>query len=133
MSALLEELDYRSTAKGMLSLRRRRDLATGEDIFEIKLDEEFLMSSRFTAAELAMADIGLSRLSHRGLDVAVGGLGLGYTAKAALAHETVASLLVVEALAPVIEWHEAGLLPLGTELSADPRCRFALGDFFALL
>lgn len=133
MSALFEELDYRPTAKGVLSLRRRRDLATGEDIFEIKLDEDFLMSSRFTAAELALADIGLSGFSRGGLDVAVGGLGLGYTAQAALAHDTVAALLVVEALAPVIEWHQSGLLPLGAALSGDPRCRFVLGDFFAML
>jgi spermidine synthase len=91
------------------------------------------MSSRFTAAEVALADIGLSGFAHRGLDVAVGGLGLGFTAKAALAHAAVDTLLVVEALAPVIEWHEAGLLPLGAELTVDPRCRFALGDFFAML
>jgi spermidine synthase len=34
-------------------------------------------------------------------------------------------------LAEVIEWHERGLLPLGEQLTADPRCRFVNGDFFA--
>jgi len=58
--------------------------------------------------------------------------GLGYTAGAALDHESVRSLLVVDALAPVIEWHQRGLVPLGPRLTADPRCRFVLGDFFAL-
>ena len=44
-----------------------------------------------------------------------------------------ASLIVVEALQPVIDWHTAGLVPLGRELDRDePRCRFVLGDFFAL-
>ena len=43
----------------------------------------------------------------------VGGLGLGYTAAAALEHREVASLLIVDALAAVIEWHEKGLVPLG--------------------
>ena len=48
MSKLFEELDYQVTPLGAISLRRRRDLATGQDIFEIKLNEEFLMSSKFT-------------------------------------------------------------------------------------
>ena len=62
----------------------------------------------------------------------VGGLGLGYTAQAVLEHRTVGSLIVVEALQPVIDWHVAGLVPLGRELAAEPRCRFVLSDFFAL-
>ena len=42
------------------------------------------------------------------------------------------SLLVVDALDAVIEWHERGIVPLGAELTADARCRFVHGDFFAL-
>jgi spermidine synthase len=49
-----------------------------------------------------------------------------------LEHRNVRSLAVVEMLAPVIEWHATGLLPVGRELSADPRCRFINGDFFAM-
>jgi spermidine synthase len=49
-----------------------------------------------------------------------------------LGHDRVRSLTVVEYLAPIIEWHRAGILPLGTRLAGDPRCRFAEGDFFAL-
>jgi spermidine synthase len=65
-------------------------------------------------------------------EVVVGGLGLGYTAVAALAHEAVRSLLVVEALEAVIEWHQRGMVPLGMRLTSDPRCRLIHGDFFAL-
>ena len=43
-----------------------------------------------------------------------------------------ASLIVVEALEAVIDWHAEGLVPLGPELTGDPRCRFVQGDFFAL-
>ena len=50
MSLLFEELDFRSTPIGDISLRRRRDLTSGADIFEIKLGEEFLMSSLFTTS-----------------------------------------------------------------------------------
>ena len=132
MSALFEELDYRETPIGALSLRRRRELRLGVDVFEIKLGEDFLMSSLFTASEIALARLGLAELSGRALDVVVGGLGLGYTAAAVLEHKEVGSLLVVEALAAVIDWHRSGLVPLGPGLSGDHRCRFVHGDFFAL-
>ena len=132
MSALFEELDYRATPIGALSLRRRRELRLGVDVFEIKLGEDYLMSSQFTASEIALARLGLAELSGRNLDVAVGGLGLGYTARAVLEHAQVGSLLVVEALAAVIDWHREGLVPLGAELTGDARCRFVHGDFFAL-
>jgi hypothetical protein len=132
MSFDFEELDYRPTPIGALSLRKRRELKLGVDVFEIKLGDEFLMSSLFTASEIALARLGLAELSEHGLDVVVGGLGLGYTAKAVLEHQKVASLLVVEALEAVIEWHAEGLVPLGPELTGDLRCRFVQGDFFAL-
>lgn len=136
MSRSFEELDYRLTPIGALSLRRRRELSLGVDVFEIKLGDEFLMSSLFTASEIALARLGLAALvrhkSNEALAVVVGGLGLGYTAHAVLEHQTVSSLVVVEALQPVIDWHVAGLVPLGRALTDDARCRFVLGDFFAL-
>ncbi len=132
MAAMFEELDYRDTPIGALSLRRRRELRLGVDVFEIKLGDEFLMSSLFTASEIALADLGLADLPGPGLNVVVGGLGLGYTAQAVLAHGQVASLLVVDALDAVIDWHRKGMVPLGHELSGDPRCRFVQGDFFKL-
>src|SRR5713226_8499576 len=132
MSVYFEELDFRPTAMGALSLRRRRHLGSGLDIYEIKLGDEFLMSSAFTVAEIALARLGLAALMRTDLDVVVGGLGLGYTALAALENRGVRSLIVVDALAEVIEWHQQGLLPLGKQLTGDPRCRFVHGDFFAM-
>lgn len=132
MSALFEELDYRPTPIGALSLRRRRELSLGVDVFEIKLGDEFLMSSLFTASEIALARLGLAELAAGSADVVVGGLGLGYTAQAVLEHDKVASLIVVDMLQAVIDWHETGLLPLGPGLTGDPRCRLVQGDFFAL-
>jgi hypothetical protein len=133
MSVYFEELDFRPTPMGALSLRRRRQLATGLDIFEIKLGDEFLMSSQFTVAEIELARLGLAALKGRkDIDVVVGGLGLGYTAQAVLENPNVQSLIVVDALAEVIEWHEQGLLPLGKQLTGDPRCRLVHGDFFAM-
>jgi len=132
MSALFAELAYSETAIGVLSLRRRRDLALGIDVYEIKLDDEFLMSSLFTEGEVALATLGLDGLAAGAADVIVGGLGLGYTAAAALDHPRLRSLVVIDALPAVIDWHRRGLVPLGTRLSEDPRCAFRQGDFFAL-
>jgi spermidine synthase len=132
MSVYFEELDFRPTPMGVLSLRRRRQLSTGLDIFEIKLGDEFLMSSAFTTAEIELARLGLAALQRKNLDVVVGGLGLGYTAQAVLENPDVRSLVVVDALAEVIEWHAQGLLPLGKQLTGDPRCRLIHGDFFAM-
>ena len=129
---MFEELDYRMTSLGGLSLRRRLEPRLDVEVYEIKLGEEFLMSSLFTASEIALARIGLAHLSGQKLDIVVGGLGLGYTANAVLAHPDVASLVVIEALGPVIEWHETGLVPLGPQLTKDSRCRLVHGDFFAL-
>src|ERR1700737_791076 len=132
MSVYFEELDFRPTPMGVLSLRRRRHLTAGLDIYEIELGDEFLMSSAFTVAESGLARLGLAALRRADLDVGVGGPGLGYTALAVLENSGVRSLIVVDALAEVIEWHEQGLLPLGQQLTGDPRSRFVHGDFFAM-
>ena len=131
-SVNFQELDYRSTPMGLLTLRRRKEITLGIDIYEIKLDEDFLMSSLFTVAEIALANLGLSELSETGMDVVVGGLGLGYTARTVLEHSGVRELLVVDVMQEIIEWHQLGLLPLGEQLTSDPRCRFIHGDFFAM-
>lgn len=132
MNSLFEEIDYVHTPLGGLSLRRRRDLSLDVEIYEIKLDDQFLMSSLFTASEVALACLGLAELAGDRLDVVVGGLGLGYTARAVLKHAQVQTVVVVEALEAVIDWHVERLLPLGNELTTDPRCHFVRGDFFAL-
>src|SRR4051812_11183066 len=98
MSVYFEELDFRPTAMGALSLRRRRQLSTGIDVYEIKLGDEFLMSSLFTVAEIALARLGLAALQRADLDVVVGGLGLGYTAQAVRGCNSRPSPIVFEAL-----------------------------------
>jgi spermidine synthase len=132
MRPLFEELDLAETAMGTISLRRRIEPSRQVDVYEVKLGDEFLMSSLFTVAEIELARLGLAATDGDDLDVVVGGLGLGYTAKAALEDGRVRSLTVVEALPQVIAWHEADLLPDVAGLAADPRTSIVLGDFFAL-
>jgi spermidine synthase len=133
MSLRFEEIDWQPTPMGEISLRRRRHPATGDEVYEVKLGDEFLMSSLFTTGEIALAELALAELPDADLDVAVGGLGLGYTAHAALDDPRVRSLTVIDALAQVIDWHQRGLVPLGARLTSDARCRLVHGDFFALV
>jgi len=135
VSARFEEFDRRPTPIGEISVRRRLEPTLHVDVYEVKLDDEFLMSSLFTVAEIALADLGLAALPDhsRDLDVVVGGLGLGYTARAVLRDPRVRSLHVIDALGAVIEWHERALLPLSTELTADARCHLVEADFFAVV
>ena len=136
MEKSFEELDYRATPLGELILRRRKiPMLENEIAYEIILNGEFLMSSLFHAVEDALADMGLAAVlapHAEMLDVVVGGLGLGYTAAAALMNDRVRSLLIIDFLEPVIRWHQQGLVPLGAGLSSDLRTRFVEGDFFAM-
>ena len=139
MEKLFEELDYRETPIGPIALRRRKLLQLDTIIYEIILGDEHLMSSLFTASEIALAHLGVEALAYpddpnngEPLDIVVGGLGLGYTAGAVLEHANVGSLRVVELLPAIIDWHAQGLLPIEPPLSSDKRCQVIEGDFFAM-
>ena len=133
MIARFEELDWQQTRMGELTLRRRADPATGELIYEVKLKDEYLMSSLFTVAEEELARLGLAMAEGDDLDVLVGGLGLGYTAATALADVRVRKLDVIDALPAVIGWHERELLPVSAQLVRDPRTTLVHDDFFAVM
>jgi spermidine synthase len=118
---------------GELTLRRRADPATDELIYEVKLKDEYLMSSLFTVAEEELATLGLAAADGDGLAVLVGGLGLGYTAATALHDDRVSRLVVIDALPAVIGWHERELLPVSPQLVNDPRATLVHDDFFAVV
>lgn len=133
LNARFEELDFSETPLGELILRRRHVLSLDTDVYEVKLDGSFLMSSFVNTSEIALADQCLRRFDHGPIDVAIGGLGLGYTAQAALANRNVKSVLVIEYLSEIIGWHKRKLIPAASSLVDDARCRFVNGDFFALI
>lgn len=91
------------------------------------------MSSLVNHSEIALAKLALAELPDGEWDVLVGGLGLGYTAKAALDFPNVRSVTVVEYLEPVIAWHRRQIVPLGMELTTDARCRLVQADFFDMV
>ena len=134
MNAAFEELDYRATPLGELTLWRRHALSVpGAVVYEVRLAGEFLMSSLVNDSERALATRVLPRLGQRPCDVLIGGLGLGHTAQTALQFPQVRSVVVVEKLPEIIDWHRRELVPLGRELSTDPRCELRCADFFALV
>jgi spermidine synthase len=128
-----EELDYQETPLGEISLRRRAEpRLDGTIVYEVKLGDEFLMSSLFTESEIQLAKLALAACEWDELEVVVGGLGLGYTAVAALEVPAVKSLMVIDVMEPVINWHKRGLVPLGETLIKDPRCSLVLANFFEI-
>jgi spermidine synthase len=131
MSARFEELGWRQTPMGVISLRRRFDPMVRTDIYEIKLDDEYVMSSLFTVAERELARLGLARTPGTDLDVIIGGLGLGYTAREALECNRIRQLTVIEYSDAVIDWHERDLLPDTAGLADDSRVTLVCADFFA--
>jgi len=133
MQLNFEELDYQQTPLGELILQKRNAVnADGREIVEVKLNQEYLMSSLFYEGEIALTRLGLDALKGESWDIAVGGLGLGFTATEALKNPQVKRMVVVEALSAVIEWHEKELVPNGKTLTDDPRCIYHNADFFAL-
>ena len=132
MPRLFEQLAAAETPAGIISLRRRWEPSREVYVHEVKLDDEFLMSSLFTVAEIELARLGLAAHDGEDLEVVVGGLGLGCTAAAALEDARVTALAVVDALEEVIDWHRRGLLPDSEVLNEDDRARYVLGDFFAM-
>lgn len=135
MQSVFEELDFQATPFGEISLRRRSEPRLDHKIiYEVKLGEEFLMSSLFVEAEEQLSSLCLAALKNDSfetqLNVIVGGLGLGYTALTALNDKAVAKLRVIDVMQPVIKWHQQGILPIGDVLAADERSTLIHADFF---
>lgn len=127
-------LAYDDTPLGPLCLRRRALLSNPDIVVtEVTLAHEFLMSSHITVSERALADLGLDMHDGEDLRVLVGGLGLGYTAEAVLAHDRVRHLEVIEFLPQVLGWLDAELFPLAPMLKGDARFEAVHGDVYEIL
>jgi spermidine synthase len=131
MVTSFEVLDSGRCALGEFMLRRRRPISMPDTwVYEVKLNDHFLMSSLVRTSEEELARLALTRLDGQATRVLVGGLGLGYTAAAALAFPEVEQLEILEFLPEVIGWHERRLVPLGATLCGNNRCRIVQGDCF---
>jgi spermidine synthase len=129
-----EVLAYEDTSLGILCLRRRLTLKEPQQwVTEITLNHEFLMSSLHTDSERSLATLALQRLTGKNLRVMVGGLGLGYTCAAVIDDPRVAQVQVIEFLTQVIDWLQAGLVPLSPQLADETRLSIVRGDVYQTL
>lgn len=89
-----------------------------------------LMSSRVHGSEDAMAELACAPLRERhGARVLIGGLGMGFTLRAALdALGADAEVVVAELLPMLVEWNRGVLGPLAGSPLDDARVSLAVGD-----
>lgn len=126
-----EVIDHAESPLGVFILRRRTAPVPG--VIELTLEHQLLMSSAVTLAERELATRAIAMHGGSDLDVVIGGLGLGYTSKAALDSDRVARVEVVELIQGVIGWVASGVIPLGKELMADARFHVIQADVFERL
>ena len=96
----------------------------------IRVDGHPLMSSRAHGSEQTLAQLACGPIRDRpGVRVLVGGLGLGYTLRAALdAVKPDASVVVVELAPAVVTWNRGPLGPLANHPLGDGRVSVIEGD-----
>ncbi|MBM4362563.1 MAG: hypothetical protein FJ104_07770 [Deltaproteobacteria bacterium] len=98
--------------------------------FVIRVDGLELMGSRSHGSEERLAAVGCEGLRGRpGARVLIGGLGMGFTLRAALrALADDATVEVAELVPSVIRWNRGPLAPLAGAPLSDPRVHVIEGD-----
>lgn len=110
-------------------------LSHSEGEFLIRANGRFLMSSSMHGSEEALATLGCedARLLEAPT-VLIGGLGIGFTLRAALdVLPAGATVVVAELLAAVVAWNRGPLAHLARSPLEDPRVVVEVGDVMALL
>ena len=94
-----------------------------------------LMNSRLSGSEEALATLAHERLAKVAAPrVLIGGLGMGFTLRAALAAFGPKAQIVVAELVPaVVDWAKGPLAGLYGDSLADPRGRIRQGDVAAMI
>jgi spermidine synthase len=129
MIASWEELArVRSAAGDELILRRRGG------IYEIRCNGYDLMSNRAHRSEEALAELALETVAASAPRILIGGLGMGYTLRAALDHAPAdARITVAEILPAIVAWNGDVLASLAGRPLEDPRVDLRESDIDALL
>ena len=118
------------TGEGLLELRRR-----GEEDYLITIGGRLLMNSLAHRSEVVLAELACSPLRERRAPrVLVGGLGMGYTLRAALDNLPGDARVVVAELNPVVvEWCRGPIAHLTGSAVTDPRVTVAITDVAELI
>src|SRR4051812_6554006 len=118
-------LDSVATPEGQLELRKR-----GERDFMISIAGRVLMSTQIHRSEVAVAELACAPLKGKKAPrVLIGGLGLGFTLRAALdALPKDARVLVAELNEPVVRWCRGPAAVLTKDALSDRRVEVVVGD-----
>lgn len=108
--------------------RRGRD-------FMILLDRNELMSSRMSGSEEALAVMSCARLEQRPAPhMLIGGYGMGFTLRSALAALGADAQVTVAELVPeIIQWARGPMVDLAAGCLDDPRVRLIEADVVAVI
>ena len=103
--------------------------------FAIMLGSEPLMNSRLSGSEEALATLAIARLADAGrARVLIGGLGMGFTLRAALlALGPDARIAVAELVPQVAAWARGPMAAVFDGCLDDPRVEVRVGDVAALI
>jgi spermidine synthase len=103
--------------------------------YVIRVNGRELMSTRHSFSEEQLGVVACERCSQlQGTRVLIGGLGLGFTLRAALASlGSDARVVVAELIADVVAWNRNLAYPLAAAALADPRTEVVIGDVADIL
>ena len=127
-------LDAVNTDIGTIYLGRREVAGFPERVFEIFIGDDVLMTSLAPVSERRLSTSALAQHAGAGpLKILVGGLGLGYTAEAALGDPRAGLVRVIEKMDFIVDWMEEGKLPLSELFLNEKRLEIARADVYQLL
>ena len=107
-----------------------RLFAHGSD-FMIVLGRNELMSTRMRHSEEQLAELTLARLEKADPHLLVGGYGMGFTLRAALAARPRGRVTVAELVPEIVAWARGPMAELTAGCLDDPRVTLRMGDVAA--
>jgi spermidine synthase len=119
------------TPRGELVLRRCNSPDGGVD-FEVVSNGVFLMDTRDGRSERLLVRAALDRCPTPAT-MLVGGLGVGFSLREALADDRVSHIDVVEVEAAVVGWHSTHLRSVSDGALDDPRVTVVVGDLASVV
>ena len=127
--AIWTEIARTSNVAGDEILLRRRN-----DIYEIRFNGLELMSNINVQSETVLAERSLRRLNHSPQNVLIGGLGMGFTLRAALdILPKNAAVTVCEFVPEIVQWNRCRIGHLTNYPLNDPRVKIVVGDVMQTL
>ena len=123
-------VDSINTGEGLLELRQR-----GERDFLITIAGRVLMNSSANVSEIVLAELACESLKHKkNPRVLVGGLGMGFTLKAAVDNLPAEAEVVAAELNPImVKWCRGPLAPLAGGAVDDPRVKVVIDNVAAVI